>query len=341
MKVAVFGEVLLRLSPPGKEKLFQSPAFRATFGGSEANVAVSLTTWGHHSRIVTVLPPGPIGEAALRELTKWGLDTAFVRRAGDRLGLYFAETGSGPRPSLVIYDRDRSGLAEAKPGDFDWDKALAGRDWFHVSGITPALSASAAALTREAVGAARALGLTVSLDLNYRAKLWRYGRSAVEVMKDIAGRVDLLCANEEDCQKGLGIAAPVDLKSGPLDPGLYEKLTLRVMEAFPSLSRVAVTLRENRGADENVWSAVLRSRTGFLTGPRYTLSPIVDRIGAGDAFAAGLIHGLAGPAGDQGALDFAVAASALKHTIAGDFNLAAEQDVRDLLAGDRSGRIRR
>ncbi|MCJ7588969.1 MAG: sugar kinase [Candidatus Aminicenantes bacterium] len=341
MKVAVFGEILLRLSPPGKERLFQSPILQATFGGSEANVGVSLSTWGHNVRMITVLPLNAIGESALGELARWELDTAFVRRAGNRLGLYYAETGSGPRPSRVTYDRDGSGLSEAKPGDFDWDKALAGRDWFHVSGITPGLSAHAADLTREAVGAARSQGLAVSVDLNYRSKLWRYGQSAPDVMKEIVSRADLLCANEEDCQKALGISVRIEAKAGPLDPALYEDLTLRVAAMFPGLSRVAVTLRENRGADENVWSAVMRTRTGFLTGPKYVLSPIVDRIGAGDAFAAGLIHGLSAQAVDQEALDFAVGASALKHTIPGDFNRVSEQEVKDLLSGDRSGRIRR
>jgi 2-dehydro-3-deoxygluconokinase len=341
MNVAVFGEVLLRLSPPGKERLFQSPQLRAGFGGSEANVAVSLAAWGHRVRILTVLPPNPVGEAALAELAKRGLDTSFVRRGGDRLGLYFAETGAGPRPSRVVYDRGGSGLAAAGPDDFDWKKALSGCDWFHISGITPALSAAAAAATERAVAEARAAGLTVSVDLNYRSKLWSYGRSAPEVMPGIAACADLLCANEEDCQKALGLDGPPEPGPEGLDPARYEEMTRRVLKAFPALSRVAVTLRESRGADENVWTAVLASRSGFWTGPVFTLRPIVDRIGAGDAFAAGLIHGLATGAGELGALDFAVAASALKHTIPGDFNLSAANEVEELLAGDRSGRIRR
>lgn len=341
MKVALLGEIMLRLSPPGTEKLFQTPVLRTTFGGSEANVAISLAAWGHDVRVLTVLPANDVGDAALSELRKHGVDTSFILRAGDRLGIYFAETGSGPRPSRVIYDRGHSGIAEAQPGDFDWDKALSGCDWFHVSGITPALSVSAAALTREALDAARARGLAVSIDLNFRAKLWRYGVSAPEVMKELVGKADSLVANEEDCQRALGLSGPADVASGSLDPAAYEDLTSRVLNAFPSLSRVAITLRESRSADENVWSAVLRSRAGFLAGPRYVLHPIVDRIGAGDAFAAGLIHGLRALAGEKEALEFALAAAALKHTIPGDFNLASEKDVLALMTGDGSGRIRR
>jgi len=341
MNVAVLGELLLRLSPPGAERFFQTPVLRATFGGSEANVAVSLAAWGHGVRALTVLPANEIGDAALEELRKKGLDTSCVLRAGRRLGVYFAEAGSGPRPSRVVYDREHSGLAEAKPGDFDWDKALTGFEWFHVSGITPALSASAAALTREAVEAARTRGLAVSIDLNYRAKLWRYGPKAPEVMRPLVRGADLLFANEEDCQRALGLSGPAGAGTGPLDPAAYEELTSRVLDAFPSLARVAITLRQSRSADENVWTAVLRGRTGFWAGPRYVLRSIVDRIGAGDAFAAGLIHGLKVLPGGREALDFALAASALKHTIPGDFNLASEKDILALAAGDSSGRIRR
>ena len=341
MNVAVLGEVLLRLSPPGAERFFQTPILRATFGGSEANVGVSLAAWGHAVRVLTVLPPHEIGDAALEALRGKGLDTSFVRKAGRRLGIYFAETGSGPRPSRIVYDRDHSGLAEARPGDFDWDKALAGFDWFHVSGITPALSASAAALTAEAVAAARRLGLAVSIDLNYRAKLWRYGPAAPEVMTALVRDADLLFGNEEDCQRALGMSGPASAADGRLDPAVYEALSAGVLETFPSLSRVAITLRESRGADENGWTAVLRSRTGYWTGSSYVLRPIVDRIGTGDAFAAGLIHGLKALPGEREALEFALGASALKHTIPGDFNLASEKDILGLAAGDRSGRIRR
>lgn len=339
--VATFGEIMLRLSPPGRELLFQSPRLEAVFGGAEANVAVSLAMLGHRSRWISVVPANPVGEAALRELRRHGVDVGAVVRRGRRLGVYFAETGANARPSRVIYDREASGLAEAGPGDIDWAAAFDGMDRLHVSGITPALSASAAALTIEAVMAARAKRMTVSLDLNYRAKLWRYGRPAPEVMREIAAHANLLIGNEEDCQKALGIGPAIDAAAGRLDVGAYEVLTAEVMSAFPNLERVAVTLRESLSADWNRWSAVLRNGSGFLAGPTHEIRSIVDRIGTGDAFAAGLIHGLARRMADAEALDFAVAAAALKHSIPGDWNLSTEQDVLALAKGDRSGRVRR
>ncbi len=339
--IATFGEIMLRLSPPGKELLFQSPRLEAAFGGAEANVAVSLAILGHRSRWISVVPANPVGEAALRELRRYGVDVGAVVRGGRRLGIYFAETGSNVRPSQVVYDRDGSGIAEAKPGDIDWAAVLEGMDRLHVSGITPALSASAAALTLEAVEAARAKGMRVSLDLNYRAKLWRYGRPAPEVMRGIAGRVNMLIGNEEDCQKSLGIGPAVDVGAGKLDVGAYEDLTAEVMAAFPNLERVAITLRESMSADWNRWSAVLRSGSGCSAGPTYEIRAIVDRIGTGDAFAAGLIHGLTSFKTDAEAIDFAVAAAALKHSIPGDWNLSTEKDILALAKGDRSGRVRR
>ena len=339
--VATFGEIMLRLSPPGKELLFQSPRLEAVFGGAEANVAVSLAVLGHRSRWISVVPSNPVGEAAVRELRRFGVDTGFVVRGGWRLGIYFAEKGADIRASQVIYDREGSGIAEAKTGDIDWEAAFAGMDWFHVSGITPALSASAAELTLEAVAAAQAKGMTVSVDLNYRSKLWKYGRPAPEVMREIVGYADLLVGNEEDCQKALGVGAAVDVASGRLDPKVFEDLTARVMTEFPNLARVAVTLRESECADWNRWSAVLRNRQGFLSGPSFDIRAIVDRIGTGDAFAAGLIHGLTSFEADAEALDFAVAAAVLKHSIPGDFNLSTENDILAVARGDRSGRVRR
>lgn len=339
--VATFGEIMLRLSPPGKELLFQSPRLETVFGGGEANVAVSLAILGHRSRWVSVVPSNPVGEAALRELRRYGVDVSAVVRGGRRLGIYFAETGADVRPSQVIYDREGSGIAGAKPGDIDWEAVFAGMDWFHVSGITPALSASAAELTLEAVAAARAKKMTVSVDLNFRAKLWKYGRPAPDVMREVVKHADLLVGNEEDCQKALGVGAAVNVAGGRLDPMVFEDLTARVMSEFPNLARVAVTLRESGSADRNRWSAVLRSRTESLCGPSFDIRAIVDRIGTGDAFAAGLIHGLAAFKTDTEALDFAVAAAALKHSIPGDFNLSTEKDILAVVRGDRSGRIRR
>lgn len=342
--IATFGEIMLRLSPPGKERLFQSPRLEATFGGAEANVAVSLALLGHRSRWISVVPATAAGDAALGELRRHGVDVGAVVRGGRRLGIYFAETGANERPSQVIYDREGSGLAEARPGDIDWAAALDGMDWLHASGITPAVSASAAALTLEAVRAARAKGMTVSLDLNYRAKLWRYGRPAPEVMRDLAAQAGLLVGNEEDCQKALGLGdrgGGAGARDGKIDVGFYEQLTAAVLAAFPGVERVAITLRESRSADWNLWSAVMRTRTAFLRGPEYDIRAIVDRIGTGDAFAAGLIHGLAAGGTDAEALDFAVAAAALKHSVPGDWNLSAEKEIRALAAGDRSGRVRR
>lgn len=340
--IATFGEIMLRLSPPGKERFFQSPRLSAVFGGGEANVAVSLAFLGHRSRWISVVPANEIGEAALGALRRYGVDTSRVRRAGRRLGLYFAETGANERASLVVYDREGSGLAEAKAGDIDWSGALSGFEWFHISGITPAVSASAAGLTMEAVKAARAAGMTVSIDLNYRSKLWSYGRPAPEVMGELAAHADLLVGNEEDCQKALGIEVEGSGGvTGPLDPAAYETLTAKVMAEFPRVERVAVTLRDCVSADRNTWSAVLRNRKGFLAGPTYEIRNIVDRIGTGDAFAAGLIHGSLSGLEDDKALAFGVAASCLKHSIPGDFNLATEKEIRALTAGDRSGRVRR
>ena len=339
--IVTFGEIMLRLSPPGKEVLFQSPRLEAVFGGGEANVAVSLAIFGHHARYVSAVPANDVGDAALRELRKWGVDTGFVIRQGQRLGIYFAETGANQRASKVTYDREGSGIAEAKRGDFDWSKALAGGGWFHVSGITPALSATAADLTLEAVKAARAAKVTVSVDLNYRAKLWKYGKGAREVMREVTRHADLLLGNEDDCQKALGVDLPGGTKTEAPAVAVYETLTGRVMNEFPNLARVAITLRESHSADHNGWSAVLRNRAKFISGPSYDIRSIVDRIGAGDAFAAGLIHGFTSRLPDEDALGFAVAASCLKHSVPGDFNLVTEKDVQALVEGDRSGRVRR
>ena len=339
--IVTFGEIMLRLSPPGKEVLFQSPRLEAVFGGGEANVAVSLAIFGHHARYVSAVPANEVGDAALRELRKWGVDTGFVIRQGKRLGIYFAETGANQRASKVTYDREGSGIAEAKGGDFDWAKALAGAGWFHVTGITPALSATAADLTLEAVKAARAAKVTVSVDLNYRAKLWKYGKGAREVMREVTRHADLLLGNEDDCQKALGVDLPGGTKTEAPAVAAYETLTGRIMNEFPNLARVAITLRESHSADHNGWSAVLRNRAKFISGPSYDIRSIVDRIGAGDAFAAGLLHGLTSRLPDEDALGFAVAASCLKHSVPGDFNLVTEKDIQALVEGDRSGRVRR
>jgi 2-dehydro-3-deoxygluconokinase len=336
-----FGEIMLRLKSPGFERLFQSPAFEATFGGGEANVAVSLANFGLDAGFVTVLPGNDIGEGALRELHRFGVDTSHVRRAGTRVGIYFLETGSNQRPSKVVYDRAHSAIADAGPGDFDWPAVFAGAKWFHITGITPALSQGAADLSIEACRAAKAAGLTVSCDFNFRGKLWKYGKSAPQVMTELVRHVDVGIANEEDCQKSLGIEVDVAVESGELDTKKYEALTAKVLDTFPDMTTIAVTLRESQSADRNGWSACLRDRDGFRLSRRYEITDIVDRVGGGDSFASGLIYGLDAYDDRQQSLEFAVAASCLKHTIQGDFNRVSVAEVGHLMGGDASGRVQR
>lgn len=260
-----FGEIMLRLAPPGFERFLQTPRFVATFGGGEANVAVALAGFGLPARYVTLLPPKhPIADAVLGELRRFGVDTSRIVRAPGRMGVYYVETGANQRPSKVVYDRDASSIALGKPGDIDWDAAFEGAGWFHVTGITPAISASAADLTMQAVRTAREKGLTVSCDLNYRKNLWKWGKPAAEVMRPLTALVEIAIANEEDCQQALGIAAPVDVHSGKLDPQRYAELTARVLAEFPNLQAIAVTLRESYSASHNGWSACFNDRKAFL-----------------------------------------------------------------------------
>jgi 2-dehydro-3-deoxygluconokinase len=336
-----FGEIMLRLKTPGNERFLQSPVFEATFGGGEANVAVALANYGFDSGFVTALPKNDIAEAALRELRGFGVDVSHVRRGGDRMGIYFLETGANQRPSKVVYDRSGSAIAQCKPGDFDWAGIFAGAQWFHITGITPALSQSAADLSLEAVRAARQAGLTVSCDFNYRGKLWKYGKSAPEVMTALVKSVDVGIANEEDCQKSLGIKAGVDVAGGELDLGKYEALSDKVLSTFPDMSAIAITLRESHSADHNGWSACFRDAGGFRLSRRYDISDIVDRVGGGDSFASALIYGLNAYTDRQQSLEFAVAASCLKHSILGDFNRVSVAEVENLMGGDASGRVQR
>ncbi|MEM8817561.1 MAG: sugar kinase [Pseudomonadota bacterium] len=340
-RYVTFGEIMLRLKTPGHERFFQSPMLEATFGGGEANVAVSLANYGCDAAFVSALPANDIGDAALRELRGRGVDVSHVSRSGSRVGIYFLETGSNQRPSKVVYDRANSSIAEAGPGSFDWEAVFSGASWFHITGITPALSQSAADLSLEAVKAAKAAGVTVSCDFNYRGKLWKYGKSAPEVMNELVRYVDVGIANEEDCQKSLGIEADVHIESGKLDTGKYEALTKKVLEAFPNMSTIAVTLRESKSADRNGWSACLRDAGGFRLSKHYELTDIVDRVGGGDSFASALIYGLNAYDDRQQSLEFAVAGSCLKHTIQGDFNLVTVAEVENLMGGDGSGRVQR
>lgn len=339
--VVTFGEIMLRLAPPGFERFLQSPSFVATFGGGEANVAVACAQFGIGARYATVLPDNPITAAFQGELRRFGVDPSPIAFGKGRFGIYFVEPGANQRPSKVVYDREGAAVALAGPGAIDWDKAFAGTNWFHITGITPALSQSAAELGLEAMRKARQHGLTVSLDLNYRKNLWKYGKKASEVMPELVKLTDVCIANEEDCQTALGIQVDVDVHSGKLDATQYQKLAESVLAAYPNLKSIAITLRESFSASHNGWSACFHDRKAFLISKRYDITHIVDRVGGGDCFAGGLIYGLLTQPTPQDALEFAVAASCLKHSIPGDFNRFSADEVLALVKGGGSGRVQR
>lgn len=337
-----FGEIMLRLKTQGHDRFFQSPHFEATFGGGEANVAVALSNYGLSSGFITALPDNDVGTSAIGELARFGVDTSKIRRSGDRVGIYFLETGANQRPSKVIYDRAYSSISECKVGDFDWEAIFGGAKWLHITGITPALTQDSADLSIECVQQAKKAGLTVSCDFNFRGKLWKYGKSAPEVMTELVRYVDVGIANEEDCQKSLGISVDVDVEAGELDPKKYEALSEKVLDLFPDMSTIAITLRESHSADRNGWSACLRDReSGFKLSRRYEITDIVDRVGGGDSFASALIYGLNAYEDRQKSLEFAVAGSCLKHSISGDFNRVSVSEVEKLMGGDGSGRVQR
>ncbi len=336
-----FGEIMLRLKSPGHERFFQSPMLEATFGGGEANVAVGLARLGLQAAFVTAIPANPIGDACIGELRRHGVDTSLIVRQGNRLGLYFLEAGANQRPSVVVYDRAYSAISEMKVGDIDWNVVFEGATWFHISGITPAISLSASELALAAVKTAQAKGVTVSCDLNFRKKLWKYGKSAPEVMGELVKYVDIAIGNEEDCQKSLGINVDVDVESGRLQAEKYRELTDKVLAAYPNLKKIAITMRESHSADYNGWSATLNNRNEFLVSQKYEIQDIVDRVGGGDAFATGLIYGFNTFETDQKALEFAVAASCLKHSIPGDLPLVTAKEVQTLLTSGGSGRVQR
>jgi 2-dehydro-3-deoxygluconokinase len=340
-RFVTFGEIMLRLKPPGSERFFQSPLLEATFGGGEANVAVTLARFGCETAYVSAVPTNAIGDACVGELQRHGVDVSGIVRKGNRLGIYFLEAGANQRPSVVIYDRGASAIAEARAGDIAWNDVFRGAAWFHVTGITPAISLSAAELSLEAVKKARENGLTVSCDLNYRKNLWKYGKSAPEVMGEILRYVNVVIANEEDCQKALGISAAMDVESGMLDLKQYRGLAEKVLGTYTNLSHVAITLRESISANENGWSGVLLTRGEFLVSRKYQIRDIVDRVGSGDAFAAGLIYGLTHLSGPREALEFAAAASCLKHSIPGDLPLLTVAEVKSLVGGSGAGRVQR
>jgi 2-dehydro-3-deoxygluconokinase len=338
-RVVTFGELMLRLGPPGFERLLQSPMLCATFGGGEANVAVSLAQMGLESRYVTRLPANAIGDAAIRTLRAEGVATDYIARGGSRIGIYFTETGASQRASTVLYDRANSAISELAPESVDWERVMDGAAWFHVTGITPALGDRATAATMAAVASARRAGARISVDLNYRKKLWTHAQ-AQKVMRPLMRDVDVVIANEEDLQCVLGIEVEgADVTSGTLDVQAYQRAAERVTrELGPAI--VAITLRESLSASDNGWSALLWDGGRLHQSQRYVVR-LVDRIGGGDSFAAGLIFGMITGREHGAALQFAVAASALKQTIPGDFNRVSVAEVDALAGGDASGRVQR
>lgn len=342
-RIVTFGEVMLRLKSPAQERLFQSPRLEATFGGGEANVAVSLANFEMQTAFVSALPANAIGDACVTFLRSKGIDTSMILRRPGRIGIYFLEAGANQRPSKVIYDREQSALMEAPADVFDWDKTLDGASWLHVTGITPALSENIAKMSLTAMKAAKKMGITVSCDYNYRRNLWKYGKEAPKVMTELVRYADIGIANEEDCQLSLGITLDKEssTEKSRLDPSQYQILCEKVLSAFPNLRLQAITLRESFSADQNGWAACLHDRNEFHVSTRYEINDIVDRVGTGDAFAAGLIYGLSNEFSNREALEFAVAASALKHSIPGDMNLSTIEEVKQLISNGGTGRIQR
>jgi len=342
-KVVTFGEIMLRLATPGFLRFDQVDQFSATFGGGEANVAVSLANYGIDVDFVTRLPKNDIGLACMKDLRKYGVGVNNIVWGGERLGIYFLETGAVSRGSKVVYDRAHSSIAEIKSGMIDWDAIFQGVEWFHWTGITPAISQGAADVCLEAIKKANEKGITVSCDLNYRKNLWKYGKSAGEVMPELVAGCDVILGNEEDAEKVLGIKPEgVDVTGGHVEGAAYESVSRQIMAKYPQCKKVITTLRGSVNANNNSWSGVLWDGKTLFESPTYQITHIVDRVGGGDSFMGGLIYGLlTWPTDDQKALKFAVAASALKHTIYGDYNRVTVDEVEKLMEGDASGRVAR
>ena len=343
MKVITFGEIMLRLATPDYLRFSQAHSFDATFGGGEANVAVSLANYGMDVHFVTRLPENDIGNMAVAMLRNHSVNIDDIVRGGDRVGIYFLETGAVSRGSKVVYDRNNSAFAEIQMGMINWDSVFEGADWFHWSGITPAVSEEAANVCMDAIKKANEKGITVSTDLNYRKNLWNWGKTAEEIMAGMVERSDIILGNEEDAEKVFGIHAEgLDGTGGEVDGVSYQTVVSQLMTRFPRAKKVIITLRGSVNANHNTWSGVLWDGTELYQAPVYQITHIVDRVGGGDAFMGGLIYGLHAFSGDdQKALNFAVAASCLKHTIKGDFNLVTVAEVEKLLSGDTSGRVSR
>ena len=343
-KVVTFGEIMLRLATPEHLRFRQARSFNATFGGGEANVAVSLANYGIDVDYVTRLPQNDLGAACAAELRSFGVGTSNIVYGGERLGIYYLETGAVARSSKVVYDRAHSSAATVERGMIDWEQVLAGADWFHWTGITPAISASAAEVCLDACRAANRLGVKVSCDLNYRKNLWKYGKTAAEVMPALVECCDVILGNEEDAEKVFGIKPEgFDAAStlGEVDAAAFRSVCSQLMARFPRAKKVVITLRGSINADHNTWGGVLFDGETLYRSPRYDITDIVDRVGGGDSFMGGLIYGLLTYDDDQRALNFAAAASALKHTIYGDFNMVSVAEVENLMKGDGSGRVAR
>jgi 2-dehydro-3-deoxygluconokinase len=342
-KVITFGEIMLRLAPPGYLRFSQAKEFTATFGGGEANVAVSLANYGLPVEYVTRLPENDIARFCLMDLSRYGVGTGHIVFGGERMGIYFLEAGAVSRGSKVIYDRANSAIAAIEKGMIDWEKVFEGVTWFHWTGITPAISQGAADVCLEAIQIANSKGITVSCDLNYRKNLWKYGKTAGEVMPGLVAGTDIILGNEEDAEKVLGISPEgVDVTGGHVEGAAYESVSKQIMSRFSRCKKVITTLRGSINANHNTWSGVLWDGEKLFEAPTYQITHIVDRVGGGDSFMGGLIYGLlTWPDDDQQALNFAVAASCLKHTIYGDFNQVTVDEVLKLMGGDASGRVAR
>jgi 2-dehydro-3-deoxygluconokinase len=344
-KIVTFGEIMLRLATPGYLRFSQAGELTATFGGGEANVAVSLANYGMDVEFVTRLPENDIAQACVKDLRKHGVKTDNIIYGGTRLGIYFLETGAVARASKVIYDRAHSAVSEIEPGMIDWDKVFEGAKWFHWTGITPAISQGAADVCLEAIKAANRRGLTVSCDLNYRKNLWKYGRTAAEVMPELVEGCDVILGNEEDAEKVFGIKPEgfdATATAGDVHAAEFESVCVQLMRRFGKAKKVIITLRGSINANHNTWGGVLYDGKTLYQSPRYDITHIVDRVGGGDSFMGGLIYGLmTHPGDDQYALDFAAAASCLKHTIYGDYNEVSVSEVENLMKGDGSGRVSR
>jgi 2-dehydro-3-deoxygluconokinase len=341
--VVTFGEIMLRLSTPGFERFIQAGSFDVNYGGGEANVAVSLANYGIPVDYITRLPDNDIGKAAAMTLRKYGVGTGNIVWGGERMGIYFLETGAVSRASKVIYDRAYTSISTIEPGMVDWDKVFESAIWFHWTGITPAISESTARVCLEAIKVAGKKGITVSTDLNFRKNLWKYGKKASEVMPELVAGCDVILGNEEDAEKVFGIKPEgVDVTGGHVDAAAYESVCRQLMQQFPKAKKVIITLRGSINANHNTWSGILFDGMKLYTAPQYDITHIVDRVGGGDSFMGGLIYGLLTYGNDdRKALHFAVAASCLKHTIPGDFNLVTVGEVEKLMQGDASGRVSR